>query len=38
VSTPYTFDHNAFAAALQSTFAHLSDGEESGVVVKVAGA
>jgi lysyl-tRNA synthetase class 2 len=37
VNTPYTFDHNAFAATLQSTYAHLADGEESGVVVKVAG-
>jgi lysyl-tRNA synthetase class 2 len=37
VNTPYTFDHNAFAASLQSTYAHLVDGEESGVVVKVAG-
>jgi lysyl-tRNA synthetase class 2 len=37
VNTPYTFDHNAFAASLQSTYAHLVDGEETGVVVKVAG-
>lgn len=37
MNTPYTFEHNAFAAALQSTYAHLSDGEESGVIVKVAG-
>jgi lysyl-tRNA synthetase class 2 len=37
VTTPYTFAHNAFAGALQSTYAHLSDGEESGVAVNVAG-
>ena len=37
MNTPYTFDHNAFAGPLQSAYAHLSDGEESGVVVKVAG-
>jgi lysyl-tRNA synthetase class 2 len=37
VNTPYTFDHNAFAGTLQSTYAHLVDGEESGTVVKVAG-
>jgi lysyl-tRNA synthetase, class II len=37
VTTPYTFDHNAFAADLQGRYAHLSDGEESGVEVKVAG-
>jgi lysyl-tRNA synthetase class 2 len=37
VTTPYTFAHNAFAGALQSTYAHLSDGEESGVSVNVAG-
>ncbi len=37
MNTPYSFDHNAFAAALQSTYSHLIDGEESGVVVKVAG-
>ncbi len=35
--TPSTFDHNAFAATLRSAYAHLVDGEESGVVVKVAG-
>jgi len=37
VSTPYTFDHTAYAQELQTTYAHLSDGEESGVSVKVAG-
>jgi lysyl-tRNA synthetase class 2 len=37
VNTPYTFDHNAFAGTLQGTYAHLEDGEESGVHVKVAG-
>ncbi len=37
MNTPYSFDHNAFAASLQSSYAHLEDGEESGVVVNVAG-
>jgi lysyl-tRNA synthetase class 2 len=37
VTTPYTFAHNAFAAALQTTYAQLSDGEESGDTVNVAG-
>jgi lysyl-tRNA synthetase, class II len=37
VSTPYTFDHSAYTRELQSSYAHLSDGEESGVEVKVAG-
>jgi len=37
VSTPYSFAHNAFAAALQKSYDHLSDGEESGVSVNVAG-
>ncbi|HEY5304071.1 MAG TPA: lysine--tRNA ligase [Acidimicrobiales bacterium] len=37
MNTPYTFDHTAFAGALQNTYAHLVDGEESGVVVNVAG-
>ena len=37
MTTPYTFAHNAFAAALQTTFEHLSDAEESGVFVNVAG-
>ena len=37
MTTPYTFAHNAYAAALQSHYAHLGDGEESGVSVNVAG-
>jgi lysyl-tRNA synthetase class 2 len=37
VTTPYQFDHNAFAAALQETYTFLSDGEESGQSVHVAG-
>ena len=37
MNTPYTFDHNNFAGPLQRTYGHLSDGEESGVVVRVAG-
>ena len=37
MNTPYSFDHNAYCASLQSSYAHLSDGEESGVVVEVAG-
>ncbi len=37
MNTPYSFDHNAFAGSLQRAYAHLEDGEESGVVVKVAG-
>ncbi|MFI5036585.1 MAG: lysine--tRNA ligase [Acidimicrobiales bacterium] len=37
MSTPYSFDHSAYAADLQTTYAHLSDGEESGVSVNVAG-
>ena len=37
MTTPYQFAHNAFAEALQTTFAHLNDGEESGVMVNVAG-
>jgi lysyl-tRNA synthetase class 2 len=37
VTTPNSFAHNAYCAALQSTYAHLSDGEESGAVVNVAG-
>ncbi len=37
MSTPYTFAHNAYAAGLQTSFASLSDGEESGVQVNVAG-
>jgi lysyl-tRNA synthetase class 2 len=34
---PYSFAHNAFAAALQASYDHLADGEESGDSVKVAG-
>jgi lysyl-tRNA synthetase class 2 len=34
---PYSFAHNAFAAALQSSYDHLADGEESGDTVNVAG-
>jgi lysyl-tRNA synthetase class 2 len=34
---PYSFAHNAFAAALQSSYDHLADGEESGDSVHVAG-
>jgi lysyl-tRNA synthetase class 2 len=34
---PYSFAHNAFAAALQSSYDHLADGEESGDTVMVAG-
>jgi hypothetical protein len=37
MDTPYTFAHNAHAGALQLTYAHLSDAEESGVSVNVAG-
>ena len=37
MTTPYRFAHNAFANALQSQFAHLGDGDESGVTVSVAG-
>ena len=37
MNTPYSFDHDAYAAALQERFGHLTDGEESGVTVKVAG-
>ena len=37
MTTPNSFAHNAYSASLQSTFAHLSDGEESGAVVNVAG-
>jgi lysyl-tRNA synthetase class 2 len=37
VTTPYSFAHNAYAAALQKTYAHLTDGEESGITVNVAG-
>jgi len=37
MSTPYRFDHNAYAKTLQTTYANLADGEETGAVVKVAG-
>ena len=37
MSSPYRFAHSAFAAALQSAYAHLRDGEESGATVAVAG-
>jgi lysyl-tRNA synthetase class 2 len=37
VTTPYTFAHNAYAATLHESYAHLGDGEESGVSVNVAG-
>ncbi|MGD1014364.1 MAG: OB-fold nucleic acid binding domain-containing protein, partial [Acidimicrobiales bacterium] len=37
MTTPYTFAHNAYAAALHESYAHLGDGEESGVSVNVAG-
>ncbi len=37
MTLPYTFAHDAFAAALQTTYVALTDGEESGVTVRVAG-
>jgi lysyl-tRNA synthetase class 2 len=37
VTTPYQFAHDAYAAPLQEAFAHLSDGEESGEIRRVAG-
>ena len=37
MTVPYSFAHNAFAAALQSSYDHLADGEESGDSVNVAG-
>ncbi len=37
MTLPYSFAHNAFAAALQSAYDHLTDGEETGVSVNVAG-
>jgi lysyl-tRNA synthetase, class II len=37
VTVPYSFAHNAFAAALQNSYDHLGDGEESGDAVNVAG-
>jgi lysyl-tRNA synthetase class 2 len=37
VTSPYQFAHDAYAAALQSAYAHLEDGEESGQSAHVAG-
>ncbi|MGH9020977.1 MAG: lysine--tRNA ligase [Acidimicrobiales bacterium] len=37
MSTPYSFDHSAFAADLHDRFDHLEAGEESGERVSVAG-
>ena len=37
MTLPYSFAHNAYAAALQTTYDHLADGEESGDNVNVAG-
>jgi lysyl-tRNA synthetase, class II len=37
VTSPYQFAHDAYAAALQSKFSFLADGEESGERVHVAG-
>jgi lysyl-tRNA synthetase class 2 len=37
VTSPYRFAHDAYAAALQSTYVFLTDGEESGQGVHVAG-
>ena len=37
MTSSYQFDHNAFAAHLQTSYAHLSDGQESGDCVRVAG-
>ena len=37
MTVPYSFAHNAYCAALQRTYAHLTDGEESGHTVNVAG-
>ena len=37
MTTPYQFAHDAYAAPLQHAFAHLSDGEESGEIRRVAG-
>ena len=37
MTTPYSFDHNAYAAALRESYESLTDGEESGVTVNVAG-
>jgi len=37
VTSPYQFAHDAYAAALQSNYSYLTDGEESGQSVHVAG-
>ncbi len=37
MTTPYEFAHDAYAASLHERFANLSDGDESGEVVHVAG-
>ena len=37
MTSPYSFAHDAYAAALQSAYAHLEDGEESGQSARVAG-
>jgi lysyl-tRNA synthetase, class II len=37
LTSPYKFAHDAYAAALQDTYSFLTDGEESGQNVKVAG-
>ena len=37
MTTPYTFAHTAYCAALVATYGFLAPGEESGVVVGVAG-
>jgi len=37
MNPPYTFAHNAHAGDLQTTYSHLSDSEESGITVNVAG-
>lgn len=37
VTSSYQFDHNAFASDVHATYAHLGEGDESGVAVRVAG-
>ena len=37
MSTHYSFAHDAYAGDLQTAWAHLTDGEETGQIVKVAG-
>ncbi len=37
MSTPYTFDHSAFASEVRARFDHLEAGQESGETVAVAG-